>query len=83
MRDNMLINTSGIDDQWMGVDMNIEHLINFLKVIIIVVCDQRVDLSVFRRYSLQRGFTHPGTALVIYRPQVMCYGLPRSALDEN
>ena len=32
IRDNMLINMSGVDDEWMGVDMNIEHLINFLKV---------------------------------------------------
>ena len=39
MRDNMLINTSGIDGQWMGVDMNIEHLINFLKVVIFTARD--------------------------------------------
>ena len=40
IRDNMLINMSGIDDQWMGVDMNIEHLINFLKVTTPNVHDQ-------------------------------------------
>jgi hypothetical protein len=40
----MLINMSGIDNQWMGVDMNIEHLINFLKVTIFVVRDQRTYL---------------------------------------
>jgi hypothetical protein len=36
IRDNTLINMSGTDDQWMGVDMNIEHLINFLKVNILL-----------------------------------------------
>ena len=81
MRDNMLINTSGINDQWMGVDMNIEHLINFLKVTVIVACRQRVYLPVFRRCSLQKGFTHLGTALAIFQPQAMSCVLPRSALD--
>jgi hypothetical protein len=41
----MLINMSGIDNQWMGVDMNIEHLINFLKVMFFVVRDQSTYLS--------------------------------------
>lgn len=32
MRDNMLVNMSGRDGHWTGVDMNIEHIINVLKV---------------------------------------------------
>ena len=52
MRDNMLVNMSGIDDQWMGVDMNIEHLINFLKVTVFTPHNQRAYLFAFRRYPL-------------------------------
>ena len=32
MRDNGFVNMSGINDQWIGVDMNIERLSNFSKV---------------------------------------------------
>lgn len=32
MRDNALVNPSGIPGHAMGIDMNIEHLIRYLKV---------------------------------------------------
>ena len=32
MRDNMLVNVSGIPGHAMGIDLNIEHLIGYLKV---------------------------------------------------
>jgi hypothetical protein len=32
MRDNMLVNVSGLSGHWMAIDMNIEHLIGYLKV---------------------------------------------------
>jgi len=32
MRDNILINPSGIPGHVMGIDLNIEHLIGYLKV---------------------------------------------------
>ena len=32
MRDAMLVNPSGLPGHWMGIDMNIEHLIRSLKV---------------------------------------------------
>ena len=32
MRDNILINPSGIPGHAMGIDLNIEHLIGYLKV---------------------------------------------------
>lgn len=32
MRDNQLINLSGLPGHFMGVDLNIEHLIGELKV---------------------------------------------------
>lgn len=32
MRDNMIINVSGIPGHCMAIDLNIEHLIGYLKV---------------------------------------------------
>lgn len=32
MLDNLLINTSGRDEHWTGVDENIEHVIHMLQV---------------------------------------------------
>lgn len=32
MRDNMLVNMTGLEGHWMPTDLNIEHLIKFLKV---------------------------------------------------
>lgn len=32
MRDNMLVNVSGLSGHFMPVDLNIEHLIGYLKV---------------------------------------------------
>ncbi len=32
MRDNSLVNISGLDGHFMAIDMNIEHLINDIKV---------------------------------------------------
>jgi len=81
MRDNMLINTSGLDNQWMGVDMNIEHLINFLKVTIFPTRDQCTYLFTVRQYSPQRGSTHLGIASVIFQPLATSCVLPRSTLD--
>jgi len=80
MRDNMLINTSGLDNQWMGVDMNIEHLINFLKVTISTTHDQCIYPFIVRRYSPQRGSMRLGTASVIFQSPAMSCVLPRSTL---
>ncbi|KAF6749454.1 hypothetical protein DFP72DRAFT_1142625 [Ephemerocybe angulata] len=33
MRDTMLVNVSGLPGHWMGIDMNIEHLIRYLKAL--------------------------------------------------
>ena len=32
MQDSMLVNLTGLTDHWMPVDLNIKHLIKFLKV---------------------------------------------------
>lgn len=42
MRDNMLVNISGLPGHWMGIDMNIEHIIGYLKV-----CDTELLPSSF------------------------------------
>ena len=69
----MLINMSGVDDQWMGVDMNIEHLINFLKVSNLVAFNSHIHSMNYRRFSPLRGFTHLGIVLVISQLQVTSY----------
>ena len=38
MRDNMIINVSGLEGHSMGVDLNIEHFIKFLKVCRVELC---------------------------------------------
>jgi hypothetical protein len=38
MRDNMLVNMSGLEGHTMAIDINIEHLIGQLKVISVLVC---------------------------------------------
>lgn len=80
IRDNMLINMSGVDDQWMGVDMNIEHLINFLKVTIFVVPEQHTYPLNHRQCSLQKGFTRLGIVLAIFRLQAISYVLQKNTL---
>lgn len=37
MRESMLVNPSGLAGHWMGTDMNIEHLIGYLKVSILLI----------------------------------------------
>lgn len=32
MRDNMIVNVSGLPGHFMAIDLNIEHLIGYLKV---------------------------------------------------
>ena len=43
MRDNMLVNVSGLSGHFMPVDLNIEHLIGYLKVsyevILLISCN--------------------------------------------
>ena len=44
MRDNMLVNMSGLDGHFMPIDLNIEHIIGQLKVGILSM--------IFARYML-------------------------------
>ena len=80
IRDNMLINMSRIDNQWMGVDMNIEHLINFLKVIILTAREQHIYLLNCRQFSLRKESMHLGIASAIYQLQATPYVPPKSTL---
>ena len=44
--DNMIINTSGLSGHFMAVDLNIEHLISYLKVYKVVLL-MSLDIIVF------------------------------------
>ena len=70
MRDNRFINMSGINDQWIGVDMNIERLDNFSKVTGFATRDYHICLFAFRRGSRRRELTRPRTTSVIFQSQV-------------
>lgn len=64
MRDNMLVNLTGIEGHCMPIDLNIEHLIKFLKVGLfyefVQVLTRAGSFS-----SLQRGSMPPGIIWVI------------------
>ena len=44
MRDNMIINISGLSGHFMAVDLNIEHLIGYLKVSYKAILFMRLEL---------------------------------------
>ncbi|KAH9163046.1 hypothetical protein EDB89DRAFT_1912945 [Lactarius sanguifluus] len=72
MRDNMLVNPSGLPGHAMGIDMNIEHLIRYLKVVSksSVHVDHVPILSDSddRHYLWPRAFTLTGTDLATSPP---------------
>lgn len=53
MRDNMIINISGLSGHFMAVDLNIKHIIGYLKVNTVallmhrIMRIMRVDVTVF------------------------------------
>ena|ERR1700690_2606014 len=62
MRDNMIVNLSGLDGHAMAIDLNIEHNIGYLKVRLSVLAMlfhdyNRVEIEVIRRegYILHMG----------------------------
>ncbi|KAH9169075.1 hypothetical protein EDB89DRAFT_2115183 [Lactarius sanguifluus] len=72
MRDNMLVNPSGLPGHAMGIDMNIEHLIRYLKVVskssVHVDCVPILSDSDDRHYLRPRAFTLTGTDLATSPP---------------
>lgn len=44
MRNNMIINISGLSGHFMAVDLNIEHLIGYLKVSYKAILFMRLEL---------------------------------------
>jgi Family of unknown function (DUF6589) len=46
MRDNMIVNVSGLSGHFMAVDLNIEHLIGYLKVNTVVL-SVHIDMIIF------------------------------------
>jgi hypothetical protein len=64
MRDNMLVNMSGLEGRAMPVDLNIEHLIGELKVCIFYQCHY-FELTLCRAFYKPRVFSQRGIALEI------------------
>jgi uncharacterized membrane protein len=66
----MLVNPSGLVGHWMGADLNIEHLIGFLKVhrtMYLVRCVLTTMKSSF--YSLRKVYMQVGNVSAIFQQQ--------------
>ena len=61
MRDNMIVNVSGLAGHAMPVDLNIEHLIGELKVGISLLC-HFLSLTFCRVFYKPRVFSQHGIA---------------------
>ena len=71
MRDNMLVNVSGLPGHFMAVDLNIEHLIGYLKVQNSLFLAHRLNRLVLHSFSLLRKASEQvgtswATSLVLY-----------------
>jgi len=63
MRDNMLVNVSGLEGHSMPIDLNIEHLIGELKVLKNRLNFLRALFNQFHRNCLkQKAFSQHGIA---------------------
>lgn len=65
MCDNMLVNSSGNAGHAMGIDMNIEHLIRYLKASKSLLNKLNFDQTGSRACLLQRVYIWTGIDLVI------------------
>ena len=85
MRDNMIINISGLSGHFMAVDLNIEHIIGYLKVNTVALLMRRImrimrvdatvfpDIFLFLKVSAQRG-----TVSVTSQELLFSYRMSRS-----
>jgi hypothetical protein len=55
MRDIMLVNPSGLEGHAMGIDMNIEHLIGYLKVCIFFISSQNLLTALSQGFICCKG----------------------------
>lgn len=55
MRDNMLVNVSGLPGHFMAVDLNIEHLIGYLKVWKCLYIDAIISDNHFQMFFVAKG----------------------------
>ena len=77
MRDNMLVNLTGLEGHCMPIDLNIEHLIKFLKV---GPSHEFVQVPTYigSFSSLQRGSMPPGIIWAISLPLSIFYRVSAS-----
>jgi hypothetical protein len=65
MRDSMLVNPSGLQGHFMGTDLNIEHLIRYLKVSLLlssILLLHNYHIQTFgRQFLLRKGCMQIGT----------------------
>ena len=55
MRDNMIVNLSGLEGDFMAIDLNIEHLTRFLKVSQVNLIAQAISTTVEKRFFAAKG----------------------------
>jgi hypothetical protein len=80
MRDNALVNLTGLDGHCMAIDLNIEHLIKFLKAW--VNLDGRTSTNIIYSSSSRPRVSIPlGIALVISPQLLHCFKTSRNKLD--
>ena len=76
MRDNMIVNVSGLPGHFMAVDLNIEHIIGYLKVQKYCYEPMMIQLAVrnlSRHFLLQKAFAQAGTDLVTFQGPLFNY----------
>lgn len=77
MRDTMIINVASLPGHGMGIDLNIEHLIRYLKVSILLLDCYNIILDVsllsIRLFFVQRGSIQVGTTLGIFQLPSITY----------
>ena len=81
MRGCMLVNPSGLPGHWMAIDMNIEHLIGYLKVslfLYIILCYSNAIVISHSRFIAPRGSTPAGKHLATFRRQLITCKRSRS-----
>lgn len=67
MRDNMLVNVSGLEGHTMGIDLNLEHLIGQLKVTFYKSSENIFHIQLPRICLRLKGFSQHGTGWAIFQ----------------
>lgn len=81
MRDNVLVNLTGLDRHCMLIDLNIEHLIKFLKAQFNPDGCTSTNIILYSSFSQPRVSIRHGIALVISPQLLHCFKTSRNKLD--